>query len=120
MGNLTSVRSELEELDRGPNSLALAGLEQLFLVQRFGDIDWVDAGPRNNATQTSSDNDSVGARGFATACVGQELLGAFVRHEVDRCANGIASQVQAVSGVEARYSTLTDQTASCVQRAGLV
>ena len=91
MGNLTSVRSELEEFDRWPDSLALAGLEQLFLVQRFGDVDRVDAGPGNDATQTSSDNNSVGACGFATACVGQELFGAFVRHEIDRGADSVAS-----------------------------
>ena len=115
MGNLTSVRSELEELDRWPDSLALAGLEQLFLVQRFGDVDWVDTCPRHNTAETSGDYDSVGACGFAAACVGQELLSAFVRHEIDRSANCVASEVEAVSGIKTRDSTLAYQTTGCVQ-----
>lgn len=114
-GKHTSIGAESEELDRRPYGHSVrSGREQRLLVERLRDVNRVDTSPGYYPAETSGDHDGVRARRLTAASVGEELLGAFVGHEVDRRADGVAQQVQAVAGVETRDATLLDQAASGV------
>lgn len=115
----TTIRPGAEEVNLRPLGHSRPRRKQGLLIQRLRHVDGVDlakvsqveawklrkkssthACPAHYTTHASRHHDGVRAGRTPAARIRHELLRAFVRHEVDRCADGVAQEMQAIAGVE--------------------